>query len=356
MTYHARVRRRRPERIHAAPPPHTPRALSRLRGLHPPRLPAPFAPPPKRRGATRRAATPRPTTRGRWLRDLRAPGGRVFDVYLPAGVRRRARVPLVVLLHGCRQTPAEFADATRFTATADRNGIVLALPRQEGRHHVQRCWRWYEAAHQHRGGGEPAALVGIVRQVLAEDERWRIDPRRVYVAGLSAGGAMALTLASTYPDVFAAAGVHSAPPYRSATHVGQALPAMSARTDVPVPEPGAVVAPTVVVQGGADSVVRAANGDRVVDQWLAHAAVTRSRTTTGRSRDGRAHRTTRWYTADGRKVLEYWLVDGLGHAWSGGRAGGSYSDPAGPRAATLMWQFFRLHRLDPPAGAGSRVS
>lgn len=319
-------------------------------------------PGPKRRpavaAAPQRAPTGRAPRRGRWLRDVAA--GRSYDVYLPAGRHRRTRMPLVVLLHGCRQTAAEFAAATRFTATADRNGFVLALPHQEQRHHLQRCWRWYEIAHQHRGRGEPAALAAIVAQVVAEDVRWRIDPRRVYVAGLSAGGAMALTLAATYPDVFAAAGVHSAPAYRSATGAAGALPAMAGRTGAPAPIAGdsAAMAPTVVVQGSADPVVRASNGDHVADQWLAYRAaagpaaspVSRSRTTTGRTRDGRAYTTVRWYGARGRKVLEYWRVDGLGHAWSGGRDGGSFSDPRGPRAATLMWQFFRAHQL-PPARA-----
>jgi poly(hydroxyalkanoate) depolymerase family esterase len=275
-------------------------------------------------------------------------------VYVPAGLRRRTPAPLVLLLHGCGQTSAEFADATRFPAAADRNGFLLVLPHQQSRHHPQRCWRWYEAAHQHRDAGEPAVLAGIVAQVGAEQVRWRVDPRRVYVAGLSAGGAMALTLAAVYPDVFAAAGVHSAPAYRSATGAGQALAAMAGRTAVPPPEPGdPAVAPTIVVQGGADSVVRPVNGDRVADQWLALRAaaggpdpVGRSRSESGRTTDGRRYQVLRWYTARGRKVLEYWLVDGLGHAWSGGLKDGSFSDPDGPRATTSMWAFFRLHALD----------
>lgn len=270
----------------------------------------------------------------------------------------------MLLLHGCRQTPAEFADATRFTAVADRNGLVLLLPHQERRHHPQRCWRWYQDAHQHRGAGEPAVLAAITRQVTAEEARWRIDPRRVYAAGLSAGGAMALTLAATYPDVFAAVGVHSAPAYRSATHGGQALPAMAARTSVPPPT-GAMpaMAPVLVVQGADDSVVRPPNGDRVAGQWLLFRAaaanadrIGRTRTDSGRSGDGRRYTQVRWYTVRGRKVLEYWRIDSLGHAWSGGRAGGSYSDPAGPRAATLMWAFFRTHRLARNDGSTARAA
>ena len=297
---------------------------------------------------------------GRWLRDQRTVGlgGRSFDVYLPAGLRRRTKAPMVLLLHGCLQTPEEFAEATRFTTVADRNGVILVLPRQEQRHHSRRCWRWYESLHQMRGSGEPALLAAITRHVAAEEDRWRVDPLRVYVAGLSAGGAMALIMAATYPDLFAAVGVHSAPAYRSATRGSLALPAMAARTPVPPPASGApAMAPLLVVQGTADDVVGPLNGDRVADQWLAFRAaaadagdalprIARTRTDRGRTADGRRYTRVRWYTTRRQRMLEYWLVQGLGHAWSGGRPGGSYSEPAGPRAATLMWTFFRSHRLD----------
>ena len=311
-----------------------------------------------------RALLPGPRTRpGVWHREVRpgAAGLRAFDVYVPAGLRRRSAAPVVLLLHGCRQTPAELVDATRFAAAADRHGFLLVTPHQRAHHHPRRCWRWYEPAHQRRGLGEPAVLTGIVAQVGAERERWRVDPRRVYAVGLSAGGAMALTLAATYPDVFAAAGVHSAPAWRSAAGVGRAFAAMAGRTAVPPPEPDApAIAPTVVVQGAADDVVAPVNGDRVVDQWLAHRAaaadadpVGHRRSRPGRSTDGRGYRVWRWYGVRGRRVLEYWRVEGLGHAWSGGRPGGSFSDPAGPRATTLIWSFLSRQALDrrvrPPA-------
>jgi poly(hydroxyalkanoate) depolymerase family esterase len=262
-----------------------------------------------------------------------------------------------MLLHGCDQEAEEFADATRFTAVADRHGIVLVAPEQTFRHHPNRCWRWYEARNQERGRGEPAALAEVAAAMVDERARWRIDPRRVYVAGLSAGGAMALVLAATYPDVFAGVGVHSAPPYRSASGAAGAFAAMAARGVVPDPRPGAPpLPPAVIVQGTADRAVAPANGTRIAAQWLAFngAGPLRSRITMGEL----GVRTTRWYERRGRAVLQLWLVDGLGHAWSGGRPGGSYSDPAGPRAATLMWRFLRGHRLDrrraaslPAAGA-----
>jgi poly(hydroxyalkanoate) depolymerase family esterase len=293
---------------------------------------------------------------GRWVAGppLR---GRLCSVYLPAGHRSRRRAPLLMLLHGCDQEAEEFVDATRFTAVADRHGIVIVAPEQTRRDHPNRCWRWYEARNQERGRGEPAALADVATAMLDERARWRIDPRRVYVAGLSAGGAMALVLAATYPDLFAGVGVHSAPPYRSATGPAGSFGAMAARGVVPDPAPGAPpLPPAVIVQGMADRVVAPANGTRVAAQWLAFngAGPLRSSITVGES----GVRTTRWYARRGRVVLQLWLVDGLGHAWSGGLPGGSYSRPTGPRAATLMWRFLRGHRLDrrraaplPAAGA-----
>ena len=253
-----------------------------------------------------------------------------------------------MLLHGCDQQAEQFVESTRFTAVADRHGIVLVAPEQVFQHHPNRCWRWYDARHQERDRGEPAALAGVASAMLDEQGRWRIDPRRVDVAGLSAGGAMALILAATYPDLFAGVGVHSAPPYRSASRAGGAFAAMAARVPPPGPIAGvAPLPPAVIVQGTADRVVSPENGTRVAAQWLAFhgAGPLRSTTGSGTSGDGRGFDTIRWFARRGRAVLQLWLIDDLGHAWSGGRPGASYSDPAGPRAATLMWRFLRRHRL-----------
>lgn len=262
---------------------------------------------------------------------------------------------MVLLLHGCSQNSIDFAQESGFAAAADDTGFILVAPRQEMQHQLQRCWRWYESSHQRRDAGEPAILKGIVDEVLADEISWRIDPRRVYVAGLSAGGAMSLILATTYPDVFAAAGVHSATAYRSATQGFWALGAMAARDGVPAP--GGIrgeMAPVVVLHGTHDRVVRPPNGDRIVDQWLASrdrgqsTGLNRVRplaTTRALVVQGRNCMRTRWYSARGRRVLEYWRIDGLGHAWSGGRSSGAYIDRSGPRATEVMWAFFGRHRL-----------
>ncbi len=293
---------------------------------------------------------------GRWLTAAYTgpAGSRSYDVYLPAGHRRSTRVPLVILLHGCDQTARDFVAATRFTSLADRQGFVVVAPRQSRTYQPGGCWRWYEAAHQARGSGEPAILAGIITAVLAEPSRWRIEPSRVYVAGISAGAGMALVLASTYPELFAAVGVHSGPGYRSATSGTAARTAMRGQAGMPPPGEGPPLPPLIVFQGVADRVVHARTADQVVQQWLAQDAVarpdprdphrvTRSRVTEHRTTDGRRATVTRWYSARGRKRLEYWRVDGLGHGWSGGLRDGSYSDHRGPRASTAMWRFFTAH-------------
>ena len=232
----------------------SPRALpSRLRALLPglprapkrpkrpslPRLPLPArSRPPEGRDPARRAPPRRGRCAGSAARTRVRPGAAPTTCTSRPGCAGGPSLRWCSCCTGAarrpRSSPTPPASRPRPTATAS----CSCCPTSSRRHHPQRCWRWYEAAHQHRDAGEPAVLAGIVAQVGAEQDRWRVDPRRVYVAGLSAGGAMALTLAATYPDVFAAAGVASAPAYRSANGAGQALGAMAGRTAVPPPGPG----------------------------------------------------------------------------------------------------------------------
>ncbi len=308
--------------------------------------------------ARRPAAATTPGGLGTWtlVRYTGPAGSRSYYVYVPKGLPRTTRVALMVMLHGCGQTPAEFAAATRFNQLADRHGFVVVYPQQTIANNLQRCWNWFETRHQLRLAGEPAILAGIAEQVIGQTARWRIDPTRVYVAGLSAGATMALTLGATYPDVFAAIGVHSGPPYRSAQGGSHALSAMSGHASMPpVPGGGLAIPPTIVFQGTSDFTVRPVNNSRVTDQWLAY----RKNATTGPTDPRRITRNsvspngsgrrissvTRWYNARGRTCLESWLVTGLGHAWSGGLAKGSFSDPLGPRASTVMWRFLAAQRL-----------
>jgi poly(hydroxyalkanoate) depolymerase family esterase len=308
---------------------------------------------------TAAAARPAAPGKGTWrsARFTGPVGTRAYKVYVPHGLRKTTRAPLVLALHGCTQNAEDFAVGTRLNELADKQHFLVVYPEQGVTHNTQRCWNWFRPAHQFRGQGEPAILAGIVRRVTQETSNWRIDPERVYVLGISAGGAMSVVLAATYPELFAAVGVHSAPPYRSASSPASALAAMHGRAMPPPIEASVLEAmpPMIIFQGTLDGTVSSGNGQRVADQWLAYhqhgvdragldavgqPRVTTSpppRPTTARSRRGFS--VSRWY-AGSRKVLELWTVQGLGHAWSGGSSGGSYSDTRGPRATTEMWKFF----------------
>ena len=281
-------------------------------------------------------------------------------VHPPAGVEPQTAVPLVCMLHGCTQDAASFAAATLMNDAADRHGFVAVYPQQERGDNAQGCWNWFLPEHQARGAGEPASIAAIVRELMGTASPWAIDPRRVFVAGLSAGGAMAAILAATYPDLFAAVAVHSGLAYRSAANVGAALTAMARGSEDPVGEGRAAHAamgdharavPSIVVHGSADATVAPVNADRVLQQSMAANRLAAPEacdldiarpTTTARGRVDGGHAYTRSQWTDRRGVLmhERLEVDGLGHAWSGGAPGGSYTDPRGPDATEAIWRFF----------------
>lgn len=298
-----------------------------------------------------------PRGTGRWTRERfdSAFGSRSFDLYVPPGLRGRGPVPLLLALHGCGQSARDFVAATRFDEVADRRGFVLVLPEQSVTANGQRCWRWFEADHQRRGHGEPALLAGIVATVAGRRSPV-IDRTRVYATGLSAGAAMSVILGVRYPDLFAAVSAHSGPAYRAAGSARQALAAMQALTPAPDPETGPPWPPLMVVQGTADRTVSPRNAERLTQQWLARSTgsgalrrqdVDKRAVGSGTARTPRPHHISRWYQGR-RRVLEVWEIAGLGHAWSGGAAGGSFSDPRGPRASTGIWDFLSTHRLSGP--------
>jgi poly(hydroxyalkanoate) depolymerase family esterase len=287
-------------------------------------------------------------------------------VYTPSGLRRGKAVPLVVVLHGCNQSGKDAALGTEVNAFADRAGFVAVYPEQSAADNLRRCWNWFEPRHQARGSGEPAAIARITEQVLRRPGGAMLDRNRVHVMGLSAGGAMAGILAATYPDVYASAGIHSAPQYAAARSPMTALLAM--RNGGPDPErqgrlahaamgPRARVVPVIVVQGEADRTVFPGNGDRVVRQWLTTSGLaggggqpldfTRPHaSTTDRAPGGLTYSVRSWNDGAGRPVARYWVVPGLGHAWSGGASAGSYTDPRGPGATEAMCAFFGQCRMD----------
>jgi len=270
----------------------------------------------------------------------------------------------LVLLHGCQQSAADAAAGTELNAFADRAGFVAIYP-EKTVGGTQGCWSWFATRHQVRGSGDPATIAGITEEVLSGSGGPALDRERVYVLGLSAGGAMAGILGATYPDLFAAVGIHSSTQYRAARSLPAAVFAMT--TGGPNPDaqgrlahaamgPRARVVPVMVVQGDRDRTVWPGNGERVVRQWL----TTTSLASGGslrldfarpdaahqeRSPGGLSYSVRRWHASSGLTVAEFWLVAGLGHAWSGGAAGGSYTESRGPSATEGMYCFFSQHRL-----------
>jgi poly(hydroxyalkanoate) depolymerase family esterase len=261
-----------------------------------------------------------------------AAGTRDYKLFIPPASFEKP-LPLVVMLHGCTQNPDDFAAGTNMNEAARQRGFYVLYPAQTQHANSSRCWNWFKHNHQKRGRGEPAILAGMTRDVMA---RYNIDPQRVYVAGLSAGGAMAAILGDAYPDLFAAVGVHSGLPTGSATNVQGALSVMKSGA-VAASQRSAASPPTIVFHGDKDATVHPGNGEQVV---AASAGVSRPQTNKACSPNGRDY-TQRVYTdAAGRVVAEHWAVHGAGHAWSGGSARGSYTDALGPDASGEMLRFF----------------
>jgi poly(hydroxyalkanoate) depolymerase family esterase len=251
-------------------------------------------------------------------------------------------LPLVVMLHGCTQNPDDFAAGTAMNELAREQGFYVLYPAQSTKHNPQRCWNWFKHSHQARGRGEPALLAEMTRQVMAQHA---VDPNRVYVAGLSAGGAMAAILGQTYPDLFAAVGVHSGLPAGAATDLPSALAAMrSGPASAGVPTLGGL--PTIVFHGDADATVHPSNGEHIAQAGSAGAAeaTEQARAPGGRSYTRRVRR-----AASGAVVAEHWVVHGAPHAWSGGSGQGSYTDPLGPDASAEMLRFFLEHPRATPS-------
>jgi len=292
----------------------------------------------------------------RWIAGATAALG--YKLYVPSAAGSDP-LPLVVVLHGCAQSADALAQLTLMNDVAEQQGFYALYPEQSAARESERCWRWYDAAHQHRDTGEPADLVAVVANVSS---RYPVDPTRIYVAGLSAGGAMAVILAATYPDVFSAVGTAAGLEYGAAAAYGgiwqaclyggpspntQGIAAYNAMGDQARP------LRLIAFHGSADDVVYPVALDQLVAQWAQTNDLVDDATDNdsvdavadaeqaGNVPGGLDYRHRQFAAAAGQpNLIESYLVDGMGHAWPGGAAGVDFSDPRGPAASALMWQFF----------------
>ena len=264
-----------------------------------------------------------------------AAGVRPYKLFVPSGYDGRP-VPLIVMLHGCTQSPDDFAAGTRMNEVAEANTCLVAYPGQTQAANAQKCWNWFNSADQQRDQGEPALIAGITREVMRD---LAVDPERVFVAGLSAGGAQAAIMGNTYPELYAAIGVHSGVACGAARDMPSAFAAMGTGSVRGAVNGRAKPVPTIVFHGDRDTTVHPLNGEHVITQSKGTARL-ESQVEAGRTPDGVAYTRTVQTGEDGRPVLEQWTVHGAGHAWSGGSRSGSYTDPKGPDASREMVRFF----------------
>jgi poly(hydroxyalkanoate) depolymerase family esterase len=272
-------------------------------------------------------------------------GTRPYKLYMPTGYGGKA-LPLIVMLHGCTQTPDDFAGGTRMNVLAEDRGCFVLYPAQTQAANRSRCWNWFKRGDQRRDKGEPAIIAGMTREIMG---RYGIDPRKVYVAGLSAGAAMAAVMGAAYPDIYAAVGMHSGLAVGSAHDVPSAFAVMRGMPQA-APRGGASdprkhTVPLIVFHGDRDSTVHPQNSERVVLESSDRNGVPAYRVSVEQGQVPGGHAYTRTVHSDptGRVMLEHWIVHGAGHAWSGGSTGGSYTDPKGPDAARAMIRFFYEH-------------
>jgi poly(hydroxyalkanoate) depolymerase family esterase len=286
-----------------------------------------------------------------------AAGTRAYKLYVPRGCHK-AGLRLVVMLHGCTQSPDDFAAGTGINALAEERACLVLYPAQDRMANAQKCWNWFKAFDQQRGSGEPALIAGLTQQIM---ETYQVDPRHVYVAGLSAGGAMAAVMGATYPDLYAAVGVHSGLGYGAARDLPSAMAAMKGNVSGwdraeqyggRTADPGVRPTRTIVFHGDRDTIVHPRNGDQIIlhgaQRYIATSGVKPRLTRhSGRVPGGHAYTRDVYQDNDGLTFQEHWIVHGAGHAWSGGSCRGSHTEPRGPDASREMLRFFEEQQSEP---------
>jgi poly(hydroxyalkanoate) depolymerase family esterase len=317
-------------------------------------------------------ALPMVTRAGNWVNGsvTNSAGSRPYQLWVPDGYDKRKSAPLVMMLHGCMQKPEDLAAISGMNAVAEKHNFLVLYPEQTPAANPLKCWNWFDPKNQARGTGEPSLLASIVEKAQSS---YNVDVKRIYVAGISAGAAMAVVMAATYPDLFSGVGVSAGLAFKSATSVESGLAAMKQGGTDPrrlvllaytAMNDGLRVRrkkslPLIAFQGGADPYVNPVNTDQLIAQWtttndylddgkknesVKSQAV---ETLAGNVPGGYTYARSVYKERSGRLLMEKWIVTGLGHAWSGSPAAGAFADPKGPNASEEMWRFFQQ--------AGSRI-
>ncbi len=279
-------------------------------------------------------------------------GTRAYKLYVPSGYTGQA-LPLVVMLHGCTQHPDDFAAGTGMNAAAEEHNCFVVYPAQIKTANASNCWNWFNTGDQRRDQGEPAIIADITRAIVRD---YAVDTGRIYVAGLSAGGAMAAVMGATYPDLYAAIGIHSGLPYAVAHDMPSAFAAMKSRkikasarkTGCKTAKPFGHTMPVIVFHGDRDATVDPANGELALAQCVPSPDAN-GKVESGKVPNGRTYTRTVLHDAQGKAIAEKWIVHGAGHAWSGGSTRGTYTDPQGPDASREMLRFFHAHERNAPS-------
>jgi poly(hydroxyalkanoate) depolymerase family esterase len=279
-----------------------------------------------------------------------------YELYVPSTYAAGTAVPLVVALHGCTETADIYRQLSGWDSEAQAENYIVLFPQQSSSRNSESCWNWFVQADMQRGSGEPSIIAGMVNSV---EQHYSVDTNRVYVAGFSAGGAMANVMAATYPDMFAAVGVGSGCEYNGLPCVGSPGPPASQTGQQSYEAMGsyARVMPAIVFQGDSDDIVSPANGPLIVNEWqvtdnyaldgsaTGSIPTTPLSTTNGTSSGGQSYTVTKYGDQNGNDLIDYWVIHGMNHAWSGGSSSESYSDPSGPSETAAMWAFFSNHPM-----------
>jgi poly(hydroxyalkanoate) depolymerase family esterase len=262
-------------------------------------------------------------------------GTRAYKLYVPSSHHEQS-LPLIVMLHGCKQNPDDFAAGTGMNEIAEKHRCLVLYPAQAHNANGSNCWNWFKSEDQHRDRGEPSILADMTREVM---RRYHVDPNHVYVAGLSAGGAMAAILGATYSELYAAVGIHSGLPVGAAHDLPSAFAAMKSGAGKKLARAAGRPIPVIVFHGDRDTTVHPRNGEEALQQFISgneDPIIVEE----GKVPNGRSYTRTIRCNRKGEAIAEQWIVHGAGHAWSGGNVGGSYTDPEGPSASVEMVRFF----------------